>query len=138
MARIAFWVLLTLLMIINTVPLSDQTSRHLTTRVVKGAQMTRLDFMLHLFSFMILSIPFTLAQRGKKCVFGAKAISKYASISIGCAFAFEMIQLALPYRTFNPKDLMFNLIGAALGIVIVITADATCGIYKIMMKHLGY
>jgi len=42
-----------------------------------------------------------------------------------------MIQLALPYRTLNPKDLVFNLIGAALGIVIVITADATRGIKKL-------
>ncbi|HOY84109.1 MAG TPA: VanZ family protein [Candidatus Syntrophosphaera sp.] len=131
MSKMTFWALLALLLIMNTIPLGEQTNRRLNTLIAKDSDLTRLDFVLHLFSFLALSFPFIMAQRRKRYVFRSKEISKYASISIACAFAFEMIQLALPYRTFNPKDLVFNLIGAALGIVIVITADATRGIKKL-------
>ncbi len=57
----------------------------------------------------------------KRCgpIFSKKPVLKYLLIIGSSAFLFECIQYFLPYRAFNPMDLISNLSGAIIGTIIL-------------------
>ena len=114
-AKYFFWLWLIALLVLNVIPLGNETSHSLSgNRVV-----FRLDYLIHLISFLAFAWVVILGRVSKQPLFSKYELLKFATVVIVAACGFEMVQIVLPYRAFNPVDLMFNMSGAVVGIMVV-------------------
>jgi len=110
-----FWYWLIILLVINVIPLGNDINKIIHKPVFKF----RLDYLIHFISFLIfIPLCFIDIKRGGP-IFSKKTVLKYLLIVGGSAILFECIQYFLPYRTFNPMDLISNLTGAIIGTIII-------------------
>jgi len=110
-----FWYWLIILLVINVIPLGNDIYKIINKPVFKF----RLDYLIHFYSFLIfIPLYFIEVKRGGP-IFSKKPVLKYLLIIGGAAVIFELIQYFLPYRTFNPMDLISNLTGAIIGNIII-------------------
>ena len=111
-----FWYWLIILLLINVIPLGN----NLNTVIHKPSVFKfRLDYLIHCCSFLIfIPLYFIEVKRGGP-IFSKKPVLKYILIVGSSAILFESIQYFLPYRTFNPMDLISNLNGAIIGTIII-------------------
>ena len=111
-----FWYWLIILLLINIIPLGNDLNTVIhKTSVFKF----RLDYLIHCCSFLIfIPLYFIEVKRGGP-IFSKKPVLKYILIVGNSAILFESIQYFLPYRTFNPMDLISNLTGAIIGTIII-------------------
>ena len=115
MAKKFFWYWLIILLVINVIPLSNDINKIIHKTVFKF----RLDYFIHFCSFLIfIPLCFLDIKRGDS-IFSKKPVLKYLLIVGGSAILFEFIHYFLPYRTFNPMDLISNLTGAIIGTIII-------------------
>jgi len=99
----------------NVIPLGNDINKIIHKPVFKF----RLDYLIHFISFLIF-IPLCVIdiKRGGP-IFSQKPVLKYLLIVGSSAILSECIQYFLPYRTFNPMDLISNLTGAIIGTIII-------------------
>jgi VanZ family protein len=110
-----FWYWLIILLVINVIPLGNDINKIVHKLIFKF----RLDYLVHFCSFLIfIPLCFIDIKRGDS-FFSKKPILKYLLIVGGSAILIECIQYFLPYRTFNPMDLISNLTGAIIGTIII-------------------
>ena len=110
-----FWYWLIILLVINVIPLGNDINKIIHKPVFKF----RLDYLIHFISFLIfIPLYFIDIKRGDP-IFSQKPVLKYLLIVGSSAILFECLQYFLPYRTFNPMDLISNLIGAIIGTIII-------------------
>jgi len=110
-----FWYWLIILLVINVIPLGNDINKIIHKPVFKF----RLDYLIHFISFLIF-IPLYFIEIKLNCpIFSKKPVLKYLLIVVSSAILFECIQFFLPYRTFNPMDLISNLTGAIIGTIII-------------------
>lgn len=110
-----FWYWLIILLVINVIPLGNDINKIVHKLIFKF----RLDYLVHFCSFLIfIPLCFIDIKRGGP-FFSKKPVLKYMLIVGSSAILFESIQYFLPYRTFNPIDLISNLTGAIIGTIII-------------------
>ena len=115
MIKAIFWFWLLILLIVSVIPMGTNENNALnTSRVV-----LRLDHLIHLATFVFFSWIHLLGLVVYKPVFATNSTIKTALILAPAAILFEGLQKYLPYRSFNSKDLGFNLFGAIFTIGIV-------------------
>lgn len=111
-----FWYWLIILLLINVIPLGND----LNTVIHKPSVFKfRLDYLIHFCSFLIFIPLYFIEVRRGGPIFSKKPVLKYIFIVGSSAILFESIQYFLPYRTFNPMDLISNLTGAIIGTIII-------------------
>ncbi len=115
MTKKLFWYWLLILLVINVIPLGNDINKIIHKTVFKF----RLDYLIHFCSFLIFIPSYFIEVRRGGPIFSKKPVLKYILIVGSSAILFECIQYFLPYRTFNPMDLVSNLIGAIIGIIII-------------------
>lgn len=109
-AKIAFWAWLAILFVLNIIPLGESINKNLTGNKF----IFRMDYLIHLLSFLVFGwIYFSTRRRGLK-IFKEHEFGKFAVIILVAAVLLETLQISLPYRTFNPWDLVSNLAGAII------------------------
>lgn len=123
MAKKLFWAWLIIILVLNVIPLGNETSESLSISLRKGKTIFRADYLLHFISLLALAWVFILGQVASRPVFRDQSLQRFSLIVISAALGFELIQFVLPYRRFNPIDLGFNLSGAILGIIVVIVSS---------------
>jgi len=110
-----FWGWLIIVLTTNVIPLGNDINKIIHKPVFKF----RLDYLIHFCSFLIfIPLYFIEVKRGGP-IFSKKPVLKYILIVGSSAILFESIQYFLPYRTFNPMDLISNLTGAIIGTIII-------------------
>lgn len=75
----------------------------------------RSDYILHALAFVVVPI-FAFVASGYSCT--SKQWFFYLTIATLLALGAEFIQILTPSRTFNPIDILSNLFGLSLGIII--------------------
>ena len=111
-----FWYWLIILLVINVIPLGND----LNTVIHKPSVFKfRLDYLIHFCSFLIFIPLYFIEVRRGGPIFSKKPVLKYIFIVGSSAILFESIQYFLPYRTFNPMDLISNLTGTIIGTIII-------------------
>ncbi|NHB69039.1 VanZ family protein [Perlabentimonas gracilis] len=75
----------------------------------------RSDYILHALAFVVVPI-FAFVASGFSCT--SKQWFFYLTIATLLALGAEFIQILTPSRTFNPIDILSNLFGLSLGILI--------------------
>jgi len=114
-SRLLFWGWLIIVIVMNVIPLGNDINKIIHKPVFKF----RLDYLIHFISFLIfIPLCFIDIKRGNP-IFFKKLVLKYLLFIGGAAVIFELIKYFLPYRTFNPFDLISNLTGTIRGTIII-------------------
>ena len=112
--RWLFWGWLIVVLILNVVPLGNETNRGLSgNKIFKF----RLDYVMHSLTFLVFARIWVLGKIKDVCWFESYEVLKFGGIIFVAAVGIELIQIFIPYRTFNPMDLMANLFGAILAMI---------------------
>ncbi len=115
-ARYFFWFWLLALLILNIVPLGDDTNQSLSGNKIFAF---RLDYLVHAATFLVFAWIYLLGIILKGTEFSSVGVLSFAMVVISAAIGFELIQYVIPWRSFNPVDLMYNVLGAVLSICFV-------------------
>jgi VanZ family protein len=108
-----FWLWLLVLIVINVIPIGNNTNQSLNRNML---WVFRLDYLAH--SIMILCFAFiwVLAAIHHVRIFKQYDALKYSAIVLAAGICLELLQLAVPWRSFNPVDMIYNLGGATMAI----------------------
>jgi len=112
-ARWLFWGWLILVLILNVVPLGNELNHGLTTKRF----VFRLDYVVHSLTFLFFAWIWVLGKINKVCWFESYEVLKFGGIVFVAAVGIELLQIFVPYRTFNPMDMMANIFGGILTIL---------------------
>jgi len=114
--RWLLWGWLIVVLVLNVVPLGDELNQDLTTiRFV-----FRLDYVLHSLSFLVFALIWVLGKIKGVCWFETYEVLKFGGIVFVSAICIELLQIFIPYRTFNPMDMIANLFGALLTMICIV------------------
>ncbi|MCB5270934.1 MAG: VanZ family protein [Candidatus Cloacimonetes bacterium] len=116
-SRLLFWALVLGLLILNLIPIGNSGSNSLSSNQLFRF---RLDYLAHSFTFLAYAWLWIWGKiRGYKW-FKHFELPLYIAVVLLSAFVFEYAQVLVSWRTFNPKDLYYNLIGASLAIAFIL------------------
>lgn len=117
---IPFWALVAGLLLLNVIPIGKGNSSSLSSNKLF---VFRLDYLAHSFTFLAYAALWIWGRIKGYRWFKRHELWIYISVVLLSAVAFEYAQLLVPWRTFNPVDLYFNLIGAGLAIAIILISQ---------------
>jgi VanZ family protein len=106
-----FWGWLIMVLVLNVVPLGNETNRSLSGNKI---YQYRMDYVVHSLTFLVFAWIWVLGKIKNVCWFKSYEVLKFGGIVFISALGLELLQILIPYRTFNPMDMMANLIGAIL------------------------
>ena len=114
--RWLFWGWLIMVLILNVVPFGNETNRSLSSNKLFKF---RLDYVVHSLTFLVFAWIWVLGKINKVCWFESYEVLKFGGIVFVSAMGIELLQIFVPYRTFNPMDMIANLFGAILTLLCV-------------------
>jgi len=106
-----FWGWLIIVVVFNVIPLGNETNRSLSGNKI---YQFRLDYVVHSLTFLVFAWIWVLGKIKNVCWFEGNEVLKFCGILFISALGFELLQILIPYRTFNTMDMMANLFGAIL------------------------
>lgn len=101
---------------LNVVPFGNELNQNLTTQRF----IFRLDYVVHSLTFLVYSWIWVFGKIKNVCWFESYEVLKCGGIVFLSAIGFELLQILIPYRTFNPLDMMANLFGAILSMLFIL------------------
>lgn len=119
MMEFLFWGWVLILLVLNTLPLGND----LTRSMVANNGWFRLDYLVHFVSFLGFSWLYLVGLVISKPIGGTKRVLVFSLVTLSCAVFFEVVQVFLPYRSFNPIDLLYNVLGAITSVTVVVLSD---------------
>ena len=114
-ARWLFWGWLIIVLAMNVIPLGNDLNRIIHKPIYEF----RLDYLIHFVSFLVFIPLYLIGERQGNPIFNHKPVLRYILIVGGSAIISECLQYLLPYRTFNPMDMIANLFGAILTLLFI-------------------
>jgi len=116
--RWLFWGWLIVVLILNVVPLGNELNQDLTTKRF----IFRLDYVVHSLTFLVFAWIWVLGKIKDVCWFESYEVLKFEGIIFVSAMGIELLQIFVPYRTFNPMDMIANIVGALLAMLFIYTS----------------
>ncbi len=113
---ISIWLLLLLMLIVNVIPIENSNSASMSS---KRLFIFRLDYILHSLIWLAFAWLWIFSRIIGFRFFGRYEIVTYLLLLFVSATVCEYLQMLVPWRAFNPVDLSYNLIGAALATVFI-------------------
>jgi len=110
-----FWGWLIIVVFLNVVPLGNELNQDLTTKRF----VFRLDYVVHSLTFLVFAWIWVLGKIKNVCWFESYEVLKFGGIVFVSAMVIELLQIFVPYRTFNPMDMIANLFGAILTLLFI-------------------
>ncbi|MDD3103829.1 MAG: VanZ family protein [Candidatus Cloacimonetes bacterium] len=121
--NLLLWALVSALLILNLIPIGSGTSSSMSSNKLYSF---RLDYLAHSFTFLAFAWLWVWGRiRGYKW-FARYELPLYIIVVFLCAIGFELAQKLVPWRTFNPVDLYYNLIGASLSVGFILISHFAC------------
>ncbi|HQH49981.1 MAG TPA: VanZ family protein [Candidatus Cloacimonadota bacterium] len=117
-----------LLVFLNFIPMGNGMNRSLTGNKVG---VFRLDYLIHFAMILFFAIIWGVGKHRNVNWFAKHETLKYCTLLILTGIGLELLQLALPWRTFNPVDMLFNLIGAASAVAIIIVSQLIANLKRV-------
>ncbi len=121
LAKKLFWGWCLFLLIFNVIPLGNETNQSLSGN---GILSFRYDYLLHAIMILCFSWIWVLWNVLKISSFG---ILTFSIIVISSAIGLELLQWLVPWRSFNPLDMFYNLVGAKLALVFCLVSHCCVG-----------
>lgn len=120
--NLLLWALVAALLTLNLIPIGSSSSNSLSSNKLATF---RLDYLAHSFTFLAYAWLWVWGKIRGYQWFAHFELPLYIAIVLLSAFVFEYAQLLVPWRTFNPMDLYYNLIGASLAIIFILISHFT-------------
>ena len=79
-----------------------------------------MDYLFHFATTLVFAIIWVVGKSRNVVWFAKHETLKYIIVVVAAGIGLELIQLALPWRAFNPMDMLSNLIGAGLATLIIL------------------
>jgi VanZ family protein len=79
----------------------------------------RLDHLLHTLVYFLICMYFYIGQRIGLHLFLHQALKKFLILILILATVTEVVQLWVPYRSFNPMDWVSNVSGVIIGLIVM-------------------
>jgi len=113
----ALWAWWFILLILNVIPLGYDTNTTLSGNKI----IFRLDYLVHVISFLGFGWLYVADKvfKSSGSRFRNAPISLFIMV-LGSAAGFELLQTLIPWRSFNINDMIGNLMGAALVIIVIL------------------
>lgn len=110
-----FWVIISAIILQSVAPINNANSKLNNTFLFS----IRMDYFLHVLMFLSLSVLYKLAyfQKGN---FSLLMEYGYFAILLSMAVILEVLQLVVPYRSFNINDMVANVMGVIISIPVVL------------------
>jgi VanZ family protein len=108
--KIIFWVGYAAMLAMAMMPLGGNLSKH-------KVGLLRMDYFLHALVYFAICIYFLIGWKKKILLFEKKPVLKFIFVMVILASVTEVVQLAVPSRTFNPLDWVANLVGLGVGLI---------------------
>ena len=112
-----FWGWLIIVVVFNVIPLGKETNRSLSGNKI---YQFRLDYVVHSLTFLVFAWIWVLGKIKNVCWFEGNEVLKFGGIVFISALGLELLQIIIPYRTFNPMDMIANLFGALLAMLFIL------------------
>jgi VanZ family protein len=81
----------------------------------------RLDHILHFGVYFLICLYFLAGQIKGFHLFSSKYLLKFVLLMLLLATVTEVVQLWVPARTFSPMDIVANVTGIVIGVVVIRT-----------------
>ena len=124
--RWLLWGWLILVLVLNVVPFGNETNRSLSSNKLFKF---RLDYVVHSLTFLAFAWIWVFGKIKNVCWFANYEVLKFGGIVFVFAVVLELLQIFIPYRTFNPMDMMANLFGAILTLLFIFIS------HRVHRKH---
>ena len=112
-----FWEWLIIVVVFNVIPLGKETNRSLSSNKI---YQFRLDYVVHSLTFLAFAWIWVFGKIKNVCWFENYEVLKFCVIIFVSAIGFELLQILIPYRTFNPMDMMANFFSAILSMLFIL------------------
>jgi VanZ family protein len=99
------------------IPLGNEANQSLSLNKLLAF---RLDYLAH--AIMILCFAWIWVF-GRVLGFQGFSVYEFSLIVVAAAIGLELLQLVVPWRSFNPLDMVYNLVGAGMGIGFVVVSQ---------------
>ncbi len=116
MTKKLFWLWLMALVVINVIPIGISSNNSLNS---SKALSFRLDYLIHSMMILVFALVWVWGKIHKVKWFARYEALKYCGIVLLAAVVLESLQTLVPWRSFNPVDLVYNLFGTGLVMVFV-------------------
>jgi VanZ family protein len=130
--RTIFWTGYSLVMIIAFVP--SRSDLHKQTLDLLPFKF-HLDQVLHAIVYFLICMYFVTGQKYGMDLFRNNSLKKFLVAIIILAIITEVVQLYVPYRSFNVFDILANLTGIGIGIAVIIPFVRIRRQYNIFLKN---
>lgn len=107
---------LVVLIIVNIIPIGNEPNQSLSGNKLL---VFRLDYLAHSIMILVFAWIWVLGR-----VLGIRVLSvlEFSLIVLAAAVGLEVLQLLVPWRSFNVVDMFYNLVGAGVGVLVVVTS----------------
>jgi VanZ family protein len=110
---LGFWLWLLIILLITLLPQS-----HRIINIDTNSEF-RLDYTIHFLVYFSLSVLFIFWRIDQWLKISNKELLWYIFSGIAICAITELLQFYIPGRTFNKTDLLFNILGVIVGIVLI-------------------
>ena len=114
-----FWLWLIFLIVLNVIPIGNDANQSLSRNKIFQI---RLDYFTHALMILCFAWIWLLGKIHQVSWFKHYEAFKYSLIIIYAGVILELLQILVPWRSFNPVDMAYNIMGAGLAAVIVLSS----------------
>jgi VanZ family protein len=111
-----FWTGYSAVLITSFIPLAGELNK---INIGPEAFHIRLDHLLHLFVYFMICMYYLFGIRNGFSLFEKNSFLKFLILVLFLGSGTEVIQLWVPERAFNVFDLVSNVAGVAIGVVVI-------------------
>ena len=117
-----FWLWLMALVVFNLIPIGNDANQSLSgNRIFQ----IRLDYFAHALMIFCFAWIWVLGKIHRIKWFKEHEALKYSLIVLYAGAGLELLQLLVPWRSYNPVDMAYNFIGAGL-VLLCVVLSAWC------------
>lgn len=111
-----FWLGYLTVLITAFIPVVGSFNR---VHIGHGLFKIRLDHLLHVAAYFLICMYYLFGQRKGLILFKKHSLYKFILLILLLATVTEVVQLWVPARAFNPFDLLANVVGLMIGVMII-------------------
>lgn len=104
------------MLLVNVVPIGNSSESLNANKIFS----LRLDYILHSLIWLSFAWLWVLTRIWNLRFFVHHELLKYTMLIYSFAIICEYLQKLVPYRSFNPWDLLYNVIGASMSMIFIL------------------
>lgn len=113
------WLWLLILVLINVIPIGNESNKSLSCNKML---IFRLDYLVHTLMILCFAWLWMVSRVRRLSFFKQHEFIKFSGIVLATGIGLECLQLYIPWRSFNPQDMYYNIVGAILAMMFILVS----------------